>query len=81
MEGIITQVIGPVVDVRFNKDELPNLKNALLVKRDNGQSLTLEVAQHVGDDTVRCIAMGSTDGLVRNDKVVDVSPCVPNMSI
>ena len=71
MEGIITQVIGPVVDVRFSKDELPNLKNALLVKRDNGESLTLEVAQHVGDDTVRCIAMGSTDGLVRNDKVVD----------
>ena len=71
MEGIITQVIGPVVDVRFSKDELPNLKNALLVKLSDGKSLTLEVAQHVGDDTVRCIAMGSTDGLVRNDKVID----------
>ena len=71
MEGIITQVIGPVVDVRFDESELPNLKNALIVQREDGKTLTLEVAQHIGDDAVRCIAMGSTDGLVRNDKVID----------
>ena len=71
MEGYITQVIGPVVDVRFDNGELPNLKNALKVAYADGKSLTLEVAQHIGDDAVRCIAMGSTDGLVRNMTVTD----------
>ncbi|MGN1054798.1 MAG: F0F1 ATP synthase subunit beta [Erysipelotrichaceae bacterium] len=71
MEGYITQVIGPVVDVRFDNSELPNLKNALKVTYEDGKTLTLEVAQHIGDDAVRCIAMGSTDGLVRNMTVND----------
>ena len=71
MEGYITQVIGPVVDVRFDNSELPNLKNALKVTYEDGKTLTLEVAQHIGDDAVRCIAMGSTDGLVRNMTVTD----------
>ena len=71
MEGYVVQVIGPVVDVRFDKDELPNIKNALIVKREGQKDLTLEVAQHIGDDVVRCIAMASTDGLVRKDKVID----------
>lgn len=71
MEGYVVQVIGPVVDVRFSKDELPNIKNALIVKRDGQSDLTLEVAQHIGDDVVRCIAMASTDGLVRKDRVID----------
>ena len=71
MEGYITQVIGPVVDVRFDNGELPNLKNALKVTYEDGKTLTLEVAQHIGDDAVRCIAMGSTDGLVRNMTVTD----------
>lgn len=71
MEGYIVQVIGPVVDVRFENGELPNIKNALAVKRDDQDDLILEVSQHIGDDTVRCIAMASTDGLVRKDRVVD----------
>ncbi len=71
MKGYITQVIGPVVDARFNKEEMPSLKNALRVQRNNGTYLTLEVAQHIGDDTVRAIAMDSTDGLVRHMPVED----------
>ncbi len=71
MEGYVVQVIGPVVDVRFDKDELPNIKNALIVKREGVGDLTLEVAQHIGDDVVRCIAMASTDGLIRKDRVID----------
>lgn len=71
MKGYITQVIGPVVDVRFNKEEMPSLKNALKVQRSDGTVLTLEVAQHIGDDTVRSIAMDSTDGLVRHMTVED----------
>lgn len=71
MEGIVTQVIGPVVDVRFAKDELPNLLNALKVRKNDGQELTLEVAQHLGDNTVRTIAMASTDGLVRGNRAID----------
>ena len=59
------------MDVRFDNSELPNLKNALKVTYEDGKTLTLEVAQHIGDDAVRCIAMGSTDGLVRNMTVTD----------
>ncbi|NLY09166.1 MAG: F0F1 ATP synthase subunit beta [Tissierellia bacterium] len=62
--GKITQVIGPVVDIRFAPDQLPKLLNAIEI--DQGEEkLIVEVAQHVGDDIVRCISMGSTDGLVR----------------
>src|SRR4029078_9600024 len=67
--GTITQVIGAVVDVRF-EGELPSILSALHV--DNaGRMLTLEVAQHLGETTVRTIAMDSTDGLVRGAEVVD----------
>ncbi|MBR3267699.1 MAG: F0F1 ATP synthase subunit beta [Oscillospiraceae bacterium] len=62
--GKIVQIIGAVVDVRFDKHELPRLLNAIECD-NNGQKLVLEVAQHIGDDIVRCIAMSSTDGLVR----------------
>ncbi len=62
--GKIVQIIGAVVDVRFQKHELPRLLNAIECD-NNGQKLVLEVAQHIGDDIVRCIAMSSTDGLVR----------------
>ena len=62
--GKIVQVIGPVVDIRFSADALPAIRNA--IKIDKGDSkMTCEVAQHIGDDVVRCIAMSSTDGLVR----------------
>ena len=63
--GEVIQIIGPVVDVRFKELHLPNLLTALEIKREDGTSLTVEVAQHIGDDVVRCIAMGPTEGLVR----------------
>ena len=68
--GKIVQIIGAVVDVRFQKHELPRLLNAIECE-NNGQKLVLEVAQHIGDDIVRCIAMSSTDGLVRGLDAVD----------
>ena len=64
------QIIGAVVDIRFSKDNLPNLLNAIEID-NNGTRLVVEVAQHIGDDTVRCIAMSSTDGLVRGLTAVD----------
>ena len=68
--GTIVQVIGAVLDIRFAPEHLPNLLNAIEI--DNaGKKLTVEVAQHIGDDVVRCIAMGSTDGLVRGMDAVD----------
>ena len=69
--GKILQVIGPVVDIRFDEEHLPSIKNAILIKTDDGQQMTAEVAQHVGDDVVRCIAMSSTDGLVRGMDCID----------
>ncbi|EIT83820.1 F0F1 ATP synthase subunit beta [Fictibacillus macauensis ZFHKF-1] len=68
-KGYITQILGPVVDVKFD-GSLPDLLNALKVEAE-GVHLTLEVALHLGDNTVRTIAMDSTDGLVRNMPVVD----------
>jgi len=69
--GRITQVIGPVVDVAFSDGELPSIYSALEVKRNDGSKLVLEVQQHIGEDTVRCVAMDSTDGLVRGMEVED----------
>ncbi len=68
--GIVTQVIGPVLDIKFREGELPALLHAIEVE-SSGRSLVVEVAQHIGDDTVRCIAMSSTDGLVRGARAVD----------
>lgn len=68
--GKITRAVGPVVDVRFEDGHLPSLNTAIKVQ--NGEeTLVIEVAQHMGDDTVRCIAMGSTDGLVRGLDAID----------
>jgi F-type H+-transporting ATPase subunit beta len=66
-KGTIAQIIGPVVDVRFDNasGELPNIYDSLEIVRDNGQVLVLETQQHIGEDTVRAIAMDSTDGLRR----------------
>ena len=70
-EGVVTQVIGPVVDVRFDRGEaakparLPNIHDAIAIDRGAGDTLTLEVQQHIGENTVRAIAMDSTDGLRR----------------
>ena len=68
--GKVVQVLGPVVDVRFSNSKLPNLLNALVIKNGK-QEEVVEVAQHIGDDTVRTIAMGSTTGLVRGLDVED----------
>ncbi len=65
MKAIIAQIIGPVVDVRFEGNDIPAIYTALTVKRPDGSVLTLEVSQHVGGGMVRAIAMSSTDGLVR----------------
>jgi len=71
-KGHITQVTGPVIDVKFESGSLPRLNNALTVKNAaTGETLTLEVALHLGDDTVRTVAMSSTDGITRGAEVVD----------
>jgi|SRR5690242_16344028 len=71
--GKIKQIIGPVVDVHFEGDnQLPEIFNALEIVRETGQKLILEAQQHLGEDSVRCIAMDSTDGLVRGMKVTDL---------
>ncbi|RKY61637.1 MAG: F0F1 ATP synthase subunit beta, partial [Candidatus Latescibacterota bacterium] len=69
--GKITQVIGPVVDVTFSDGELPEIHSALEVTRSDGSKLVLEVQQHIGEDVVRCVAMDSTDGLVRGMEARD----------
>ena len=63
--GKITQIIGAVLDVKFMEGHLPEINDAIEIQRKDGEKLTVEVSQHLGDDTVRCIAMGPTDGLVR----------------
>jgi F-type H+-transporting ATPase subunit beta len=70
--GSIIQVIGPTVDVRFDPEHLPPILNALRIEYpEQGIRLTVEVALHIGDEVVRCVAMSSTDGLVRGMKAVD----------
>ena len=68
--GSVVQVIGPVLDIRFEDGQLPNLLNAIELEL-NGKKLVAEVAQEIGDNVVRCIAMSSTDGLQRGAKAVD----------
>ena len=76
INGRISQIIGPVIDVYFDtKGEdsekvLPKIYEALKVKRPNGEELVIEVQQHIGEDTVRCVAMDNTDGLQRDLEVV-----------
>lgn len=71
-EGKIKQVIGPTVDVEFDANELPDILNEIHINdKDRNISVVAEVAQHVGNNTVRCIAMSSTDGLVRGMKAID----------
>ncbi len=68
--GTVVQIIGAVLDIKFSPDSLPNLLNAIEID-NKGEKLVVEVAQHIGDDVVRCIAMGATDGLVRGMEAVD----------
>ncbi len=68
--GEIVSVIGPVVDIRFDEENLPKLLNAIEID-NHGERLIVEVAQHIGDDTVRCVSMGPTDGLMRGMEAKD----------
>jgi F-type H+-transporting ATPase subunit beta len=71
-DGILKQVIGPTIDVEFPPHELPNLLNAITIQdKERNIDLTAEVAMHLGENLVRCIALSSTDGLTRGMKVVD----------
>ncbi len=73
--GKVTEVIGPVIDIRFNDGELPQILNAVEID-NHGKKLVVEVAQHIGDNVVRCIAMSSTDGLVRGTDAVDTGKSI-----
>ena len=70
IKGKITQIIGAVLDIKFGEGGLPDINTAIKITKADGDTLTVEVAQHLGDDTVRCIAMGPTDGLVRGMEAV-----------
>ena len=63
--GKITQIISAVLDIKFTEGALPEINDAIEIPLKDGGLLVVEVSQHLGDDTVRCIAMGPTDGLVR----------------
>ena len=77
--GIVVQAVGPIIDVQFKEGELPNILTALVVEMGESKTLTLEIEQHIGDDTVRTVAMGPTEGIVRGMKVFNTrNPiCVP----
>ena len=68
-EGVITQIIGPVIDVEFEQDNLPKIYDALNIYFENGEKVVLEVQQLLGENKVRTVAMSSTDGLKRGMKV------------
>ena len=68
--GKITQVIGAVLDIRFDQGVLPEINDAVEIRRKDGSTLVAETAQHLGDDIIRCIAMGPTDGLVRGMEAI-----------
>jgi F-type H+-transporting ATPase subunit beta len=73
--GKITQIIGAVLDIKFSEGNLPEINDAINITTKEGKKLVVEVSQHLGDDTVRCIAMGTTDGLVRGmDAVATGAP-------
>lgn len=75
-KGIVAQVIGPVVDVDFPDKDIPPVLNALKIENEDGNVLYLEVAQHLGEDRVRTIAMDSTDGLVRGTEVINTGDTI-----
>ncbi|MEX1122863.1 MAG: F0F1 ATP synthase subunit beta [Balneolales bacterium] len=72
-KGQVSQIIGPVVDVDFQEGQIPKLRHALIIERKDQDDLTMEVAQHLGENRVRTIAMDSTDGLVRGTEVLDTA--------
>jgi F-type H+/Na+-transporting ATPase subunit beta len=74
--GKLIQIIGPAVDVEFPEGHLPSINNALIIKREDGSDLVLEVQLHLGENRIRCVAMDSTDGLVRNQEVIDTGATI-----
>ena len=70
IKGKIVQAVGPIVDVQFKNEHLPELLTALVILLNDGKELTVEVAQHIGDDIVRAVSMGPTEGLVRGMEVI-----------
>ena len=70
VKGKIVQVVGPIIDVEFENQHLPELLTALVINLSDGKTLTIEVAQHIGDDVVRAVSMGPTEGLVRGMEVI-----------
>ncbi|MGI6212036.1 MAG: F0F1 ATP synthase subunit beta [Anaerovoracaceae bacterium] len=70
-KGIIREIIGPVIDIQFRQEELPELLNAIRIEMKDGRTVVAEVEQHKGDDQVRCIALSSTDGLARGMEAYD----------
>ncbi|MGL5973504.1 MAG: F0F1 ATP synthase subunit beta [Oscillospiraceae bacterium] len=73
--GKVIQIIGPVLDIKFEDNHLPNLLNAIDIEH-KGNKIVCEVAQHIGDDVVRCIAMSATDGLIRGIKAIDTGKAI-----
>ena len=71
LEGIVVQAVGPVIDVKFEDKHLPEILTALRIDNVGGKPLTIEVMQHIGDDVVRCVAMGATEGVVRGQKAIN----------
>ena len=74
--GKITQIIGPVLDIKFGADNVPKLYNAINIPYKDGKVVVAEVAQHIGDDVVRCISMTSTDGMVRGMEAIDTGEAI-----
>ena len=74
-KGIIHQIIGPVIDVKFKPEELPELLNAIHIKLGD-KTIVAEVAQHIGDDQVRCVALSSTDGISRGMEAIDTGDAI-----
>ncbi|NLD19576.1 MAG: F0F1 ATP synthase subunit beta [Clostridiales bacterium] len=74
-KGKIHQIIGPVIDVKFNEEEMPELLNAVNIEID-GKTIVTEVAQHIGDDVARCVALSSTDGLKRGMEAIDTGAAI-----
>ena len=75
-KGSIIQIIGPVLDIKFSTENVPELYNAINVPLEGGKVLVAEVAQHLGDDVVRCISMSSTEGLVRGMEAIDTGDSI-----
>ena len=74
-KGTVVQVMGPVLDIRFPEDNLPELLQAISVQNGE-QTIIAEVAQHIGDNVARCIAMSSTDGLARGAEAINTGAAI-----